>query len=118
MQACADGFLATLTEGVVHGEYKVVTRSSFSVTQRHKVSGGKWTFRSHSRSKLLSRHLLQLYFSPICKILQMCLCHGRKSNLVEFQILPVESPMKEIWLLPWGPKSNKLGRQSNCSKSG
>ena len=22
-----------------------------------------------------------------------CICHGRKSNLVEFQILPVESPI-------------------------
>ena len=22
-----------------------------------------------------------------------CICHGRKSNVVEFQILPVESPM-------------------------
>ena len=69
------------------------------------------------------------------------ICHGRKSNLVEFQILPVESPIgvstsiespigvstninlvenpiKEIWVLPWGPNSNKLVRQSNCSKSG
>ena len=23
----------------------------------------------------------------------LCICHGRKSNLVEFQILPVESPI-------------------------
>ena len=23
----------------------------------------------------------------------VCICHGRKSNLVEFQILPVESPI-------------------------
>ena len=61
-----------------------------------------------------------------------CIYHGRKSNLVEFQILPVESPIgvstnlnvvesklqlefllvenpiKEIWVLPWGPKSIKL----------
>ena len=25
MQACADGFLVTVTDGVVHGVYKVVT---------------------------------------------------------------------------------------------
>ena len=37
------------------------------------------------------------------------ICHGRKSNLVEFQTLPVESPIEEIWVLLWGPKSNKLG---------
>ena len=35
MRACADGFLAIVTEGVVHGEYKVVTRSSLGVTWRH-----------------------------------------------------------------------------------
>ena len=40
---CADKFLATVTEGVVHAVYKVVTRSSFGVTQQHKVSGGTWT---------------------------------------------------------------------------
>ena len=28
--------------GVVHGVYKVVTRSSFSVIRRHKASEGKW----------------------------------------------------------------------------
>ena len=31
-----------VTGGVVHSVYKVVTQSSFSVTWRHKVSGGKW----------------------------------------------------------------------------
>ena len=30
-QACADKFLATIIEGVVHGGYKVVTQSSFSI---------------------------------------------------------------------------------------
>ena len=30
-QACTDKFLATLTEHLVHGIYKVVTQSSFSV---------------------------------------------------------------------------------------
>ena len=30
--ACADEFLVTVTEGVVHGVYKVVTRLSFGVT--------------------------------------------------------------------------------------
>ena len=44
--------------------------------------------------------------------------HGRKSNLVEFEILPVEIPIEEIWVLPWVPKCNEIGRQSNCSKSG
>ena len=46
------------------------------------------------------------------------ICHGRKSSRVEFQILLVESPIKEILVLTWGRKSKKLGRQSNCSKSG
>ena len=36
--------LLLVTEGVVHRVYKVITRSSFSVTRRHKASGGKWTF--------------------------------------------------------------------------
>ena len=31
MRACADVFLATVTEGVVHGVYKLVSRSSSSV---------------------------------------------------------------------------------------
>ena len=44
MQECADEFLATVTEGVAHDVYKVVTRSSLGVTQRHKASGGKYTF--------------------------------------------------------------------------
>ena len=44
MQACVDEFLAMVTEGVVHAVYKVVTRSSFGVTGRHKASGDKWTF--------------------------------------------------------------------------
>ena len=41
---CADEFLAKVTEGVVHGLYKVVTRSSFGPIWQHKVSVGKWTF--------------------------------------------------------------------------
>ena len=64
------------------------------------------------------------------------ICHGTKSNLVEFQIVQVqspvgvsskiytwktveleflliESPMYEIWVLPWGPKSDELDRYSN-----
>ena len=32
MQACADELLVLVFEGVVHGVYKIVTRSSFSVT--------------------------------------------------------------------------------------
>ena len=44
MQACANEFLAMVTKGVVHAVYKVVTRSSFGVTGRHKASGDKWTF--------------------------------------------------------------------------
>ena len=42
------------------------------------------------------------------------ICHGRKSNLVEFQILVVESPIG----VSTGRKSNyqhKLGRKSNWS---
>ena len=31
MRACTDEFLATVNEGVVHGVYKVVTRSVFGV---------------------------------------------------------------------------------------
>ena len=34
----ADEFLATITEGVVHGVYKIVTGSSFVLTQLHKAS--------------------------------------------------------------------------------
>ena len=44
MRTSADEFLATVTEGVVHGVHKVVPRASFSVTWQHKVSGGTWTF--------------------------------------------------------------------------
>ena len=40
MQACADEFLAMVTEGIVHGVYKIVTRSSFGVTWHHKASVG------------------------------------------------------------------------------
>ena len=43
--ACTDefkhvemNFFVTVTEGVVHGVYKVVTQSSFGVTQQHKVT--------------------------------------------------------------------------------
>ena len=35
MRACKDEFPATVTEGIVHDVYKVVSRSSFDVTQRH-----------------------------------------------------------------------------------
>ena len=35
MRACADEFLAMVTEGLVHGVRKVVTRSSFSVILPH-----------------------------------------------------------------------------------
>ena len=42
-QAYADKFLATVTEGVVHDVYKVVTQSSVGVIQRHRTSGGTWT---------------------------------------------------------------------------
>ena len=41
MLACADEFLATVTEGV----YKVVTQSYFGVTRQHKESGGKSAYR-------------------------------------------------------------------------
>ena len=44
---CADEFLATVAEGVVHSVYKVVTRSSFSVIRQHKASGGIWSFRHY-----------------------------------------------------------------------
>ena len=33
MDACTSEFLAVVTESVVHGEYNVVTRPSFSVTR-------------------------------------------------------------------------------------
>ena len=39
MRACTEDFLAKVTEGVVHGVYKVMTRSSFSVIQRQQESG-------------------------------------------------------------------------------
>ena len=44
MQACIDEFLDMVTEGAVHGVYKVVTRVSFGVTWRHKARGGTWMF--------------------------------------------------------------------------
>ena len=44
MRVCTDEFLATVTEGVLHGICKVVTRSSFGVIWQHKVSVGKWMF--------------------------------------------------------------------------
>ena len=37
---CTHEFLTTVTEGVVNGVHKVVTRLSFGVIQGHKVSGG------------------------------------------------------------------------------
>ena len=45
MQACAVDFLATVTEGLVHSVYKIVTSLSFTVTCGHKVMRGKWTFQ-------------------------------------------------------------------------
>ena len=33
MRACADDFFTTVTKGVVHSVYKVVTQSSVVVTQ-------------------------------------------------------------------------------------
>ena len=53
IRAYADGFLAMVTEGVVHSMYKVVTLLYFGFTRQHKVSGGKWAFshcvtRSHT----------------------------------------------------------------------
>ena len=39
MPACSDEFLARVTEGVVHGVYKVITQSVFGVTQRVEVNG-------------------------------------------------------------------------------
>ena len=41
-RACAGEFFDTLTEGMVHGVHKVMTRSCFSVIWQHKVSEGKW----------------------------------------------------------------------------
>ena len=35
-------------------------------------------------------YIVRAFFSTYCV---HCICHGRKSNLVEFQILPVESPI-------------------------
>ena len=45
MRACADEFLATVTEGVVHNVYKAVTRSCFGVTRQNRASVGKWMLR-------------------------------------------------------------------------
>ena len=42
--ACTDEFLATITEGAVHGVYKAVTWTYFHVTRRHNGSEGNWTF--------------------------------------------------------------------------
>ena len=42
MQVCVDEFLTLITEGVVHGVCKVVTRLSFCVIRRHKMGGSEW----------------------------------------------------------------------------
>ena len=43
-RACADEILDTVT--VVHGVYKIVTRTQFfGVIRQHEVSGGTWMFR-------------------------------------------------------------------------
>ena len=70
IQACADELLASVTEGVVHGVHKVMTRSPFGVTQGHKASGGKWTFhhcdtRSHRVSDVNSPVFLYFWFCYI-----------------------------------------------------
>ena len=45
IRACIlDEYVTIVTEGVLYGVCYVVTWSSFGVTQRHKASGGKWTF--------------------------------------------------------------------------
>ena len=49
MRGCTDEFLATVSERVVHGVYQVVTRSSFSVTQQQKVSGGFGHFTTRNK---------------------------------------------------------------------
>ena len=43
------------------------------------------------------------------------ICHGRKSNLVEFQILPVESPIGVSTKINWveTPIGVSTGRNSN-----
>ena len=42
-------FFPTVTEGVVHGVYKVVTLSCFGVIRLHKVSGGIGRFATVSQ---------------------------------------------------------------------
>ena len=49
-RASADQFFATVTEGVVHSVDYVVTPSSFSVTQQHKVNGSNRCFATVSQS--------------------------------------------------------------------
>ena len=49
-----------------------------------------------------------------------CICHGRRSNLVEFQILPVESPTgisTKINLVE-SPIGVSTGRKSNLGHLG
>ena len=49
-RASADQFFATVTEGVVHSVDYVVTPSSVSVTQQHKVNGSNGRFATVSQS--------------------------------------------------------------------
>ena len=49
---CTDEFFATVTEGVVYGVYKLVTRLYFCVTRRHKVSGGIGCFATVSQGRI------------------------------------------------------------------
>ena len=51
-------------------------------------------------------------------IMSVNICHGRKSNLVEFQILPVKSPIQEVWVLLGSLKFNKLVKYSNLRDLG
>ena len=56
MRACANELLALVTEGVVHGAYKVLIRLSFGLSWRHKVSGGTGCFSIVSQLRLQTSH--------------------------------------------------------------
>ena len=52
MRACKDEFLATVTRGVAHSVYMVVTQFSFGVTWQHKVRGVNGCFATVSQDHI------------------------------------------------------------------
>ena len=78
---CACEFLTIVTKGVVRGVYKVVIRSSFSVTRLHKVSGGIGRFAmSHSFRRRVDVNAGCFSVTNICSTIALLLLTVKKSS--------------------------------------